>query len=110
MAYVKELFAKNLKENRRKCGFSQEKLAEEAKISTHYIAMIEIARNFPKSEVIERLAVALGIEIHELFIDDHSPKVEIDKLHQAIIENIRETVAVSVNKAFDKAIADKCKR
>jgi transcriptional regulator with XRE-family HTH domain len=110
MSYVKELLAKNLKENRRKCGFSQEKLAEEAKISTHYIAMIEIARNFPKSEVIERLAVALGIEIHQLFVDDHSPKVEIDKLHQEIIESIKETVASSVDKAFDRAITDKFKK
>lgn len=110
MAYVRELFARNLKKNRHKCGFSQEKLAEEAKVSTHYIAMIEIARNFPKSEIIERLAVALGIEIHELFVDDYSPKVEMDKLHQAIIENIRETVAVSVDKAFEKALADKCKK
>jgi transcriptional regulator with XRE-family HTH domain len=107
---VKELFAKNLRENRRKCGFSQEKLAEEANVSTHYVAMIEIARNFPKSEVIERLARALGIEIHVLFTGDNGQKADINTLHQSIIENIRETVAVSIDKAFEKAIAEKCKK
>jgi transcriptional regulator with XRE-family HTH domain len=109
MAYVKELFAKNLKENRHKCGFSQEKLAEEAKVSTHYIAMIEIARNFPKSEVIERLAAALGIEIYELFIENHSPKFELEKLHKAIVADIKQVVAVSVDAAFEKALVEKFK-
>jgi transcriptional regulator with XRE-family HTH domain len=49
-----------LRENRRKCGLSQEKLAEKAGISTQYLAMMEIARKFPASEVLERLAEAMA--------------------------------------------------
>jgi len=106
MSRVRKIFAENLKQNRYKCGFSQEKLAEKAEISTHYIAMIELARNFPKSEVIERLADALGIEVHELFAVSRSPEDELDKLHRTIISDIKETIAksveLSVNNAFEK--------
>jgi len=50
---LRDIFAKNLRENRRKCGFSQEKLAEKAGVSTQYLAMMEIARKFPTAEVLE---------------------------------------------------------
>lgn len=102
MAYVREIFAENLKENRRKCGFSQEKLAEKAGVSTHYISMIEMARNFPKSEIIERLANALGIEVHELFLDSRSATDELEKLHQTIASDIKQIVAESIEIAFKK--------
>jgi transcriptional regulator with XRE-family HTH domain len=49
-----------LRENRRKCGFSQEKLAEKAEISPHYLAMLELTHSFPAAEVLERLANALN--------------------------------------------------
>jgi DNA-binding XRE family transcriptional regulator len=47
MSQPRDIFAKNLKKNRRKCGFSQAKLADKVNVSTHHIAMIELARNFP---------------------------------------------------------------
>jgi len=106
MAYVRELFAENLKKNRKKCGFSQEKLAENAEVSTHYISMIEMARNFPKSEVIERLANALNIEVHELFLAPRTNEDELNKLHKAIISDIKRTVSesivTSIETAFDR--------
>ncbi|MCL2441456.1 MAG: helix-turn-helix domain-containing protein [Treponema sp.] len=108
MACVKEIFAENLKKNRRKLGISQEILAEKACISTHYVSMIEMARNFPKSEVIERLANALEIEVHELFLVPQSPADELKKLHMSIINQIKQTisesVASSVETAFKKLI------
>jgi len=48
---LREIFSKNLRKNRRKCGFSQEKLAEKAGISTQYLAMMEIARNAIMKEI-----------------------------------------------------------
>jgi DNA-binding XRE family transcriptional regulator len=47
MARIKEIFAHNLKENRRKSGFTQAQLAEKVDVSTHHIGMLEIARNYP---------------------------------------------------------------
>ncbi|MCL2442985.1 MAG: helix-turn-helix domain-containing protein [Treponema sp.] len=103
MAYVKEIFAENLKKNRRKLGISQEILAERAGISTHYVSMIEMARNFPKSDVIERLASALEIEVHELFLVPRAPADELEKLHQSIINQIKQTVSESVTSSVESA-------
>jgi len=99
-----ELLAENLKKNRRKCGFSQERLAEEAGVSTHYISMIEIKRNFPKSKIIERLADALNIEVYELFLAPSSPTDELEKLRLSIISDIKQTVSESVASSMTPAV------
>ena len=106
MANIREIFVKNLKENRRKCGFSQEKLAEKAEISPHYLAMLELTHNFPTAEVLERLANALNIEVYELFVVSHSPKEELEKLRKDIISEIKQTIGENI----EKALADKCER
>ena len=105
MSYVREIFAENLKKNRRKCGYTQEKLAEMAEVSTHYISMIELARNFPKSEVIGRLANALSIEIYELFLVPHTPVDEKEDLLQSITSVIRQTVSESVETSIENAFS-----
>jgi transcriptional regulator with XRE-family HTH domain len=102
MAGLREIFAKNLKESRKKCGFSQAKLAEIANVSTHHVAMIELARNFPTSELMERLADALDIEIYELFVVSHSPEEELERLRQTLITDVRQTVEEAVENALAK--------
>ena len=104
MACVREIFAENLKKIRRKSGISQEKLAEKAEVSTHYISMIEMARNFPKSEIIERLANALGIEVYELFVVSRSTADELEKLHQSIIFEIKQTVSNTIAESMENAV------
>ena len=101
-AKIQETFAKNLRENRRKCGFTQVELAEKADISTHYLAMVEIARYIPRVEIIERLADAMNIEIYELFMVPLSPVREMKKLNEAITANLEEIVKKSVDEAFAK--------
>ena len=102
MDNIKETFARNLRENRRKCGLTQEQLAEKAEVSTHYIALIELARNIPKVETIERLANALNVEIYELFIVPLSSTIEMKKYHEAIISELKDIVKESVDEAFEQ--------
>jgi transcriptional regulator with XRE-family HTH domain len=104
MESLRAVFAKNLKEKRQKCGLSQAKLAEIVGVSTHHIAMIELTRNFPTSGLLERLANALNIEVHELFVVPHAPSNEIDNLHQSIISVIKQTVSESVETSINSAI------
>jgi len=99
---ISETFAQNLRENRRKCGFTQAQLAEKAGVSTHYIALIELARNMPKVETIERIAKALDIEIYELFITQLSPTMEMKKQQLAIISELKNIVKESVEEAFEQ--------
>ncbi|MDR0456746.1 MAG: helix-turn-helix transcriptional regulator [Treponema sp.] len=100
---MRDILAGNLKENRRKCGLSQVKLAEKAGISTQYIAMIELSRQFPTPEVLERIAAAFGIEAYELFAVPPSPESSMERLHRDIIREIKAVTA----EALEKALAGK---
>ena len=102
MINLREILATNLKENRRKCGISQAKLAEQAGISTQYIAMIELSRQFPTPEVLERMAAALDIEAYELFAVPPSPENAMERLHKDIIREVREVIIETLGKAFDE--------
>jgi len=88
VADLKEILAKNLKKHRQRLGITQPELAEKAGLSTHYLGMIEIARNFPTADVLERLAAALDIKPNELFSVSDSPEIAMEQLQQAIIDMI----------------------
>ena len=105
MSNLRDILAGNLKANRRKCKISQSKLAEKAGISTQYIAMIELSRQFPTPEVMERLANALSIEAYELFSVPPSPEKAMERLHEDIIKEIRQVII----EVMEKALTDKNK-
>ncbi|MDR0442386.1 MAG: helix-turn-helix domain-containing protein [Treponema sp.] len=84
MARLQEIFTKNLRNLRRKSGLTQAELAEKVNVSTHHIGMIEMSRNYPTLELVERIANALNIEIHELFIDNIHSNNELARLRQEI--------------------------
>jgi transcriptional regulator with XRE-family HTH domain len=100
MASLRDILANNLKEHRKRCGLSQAKLSERANISTQYIAMIEISRKFPTPEMLERIAKALEIEAHELFLVKLSPESAIERLHDALVVNIERVIGEAVEKAL----------
>jgi transcriptional regulator with XRE-family HTH domain len=107
MAGIREVLAANLKEYRRRSGFSQDKLAERADISAQYLATVETCRKFPTPEVLECLASAFGIEPHLLFAVPPSPELALERLHQEVMTDIRaalvsieKTVGLSVKKAI----------
>ena len=95
MASIREVLASNLKEYRRKYGFSQDKLAELACISSQYLATVETCRKFPTPEVLDRLADALGIETYELFTVTPTPQSELQRLRNDIISEVVEAVKQS---------------
>ena len=100
MASLREIFAHNLKNHRKNCGLSQEKLAERVNVSIHHIAMIEIARSYPAMDLVERIANVLNIEIYELFVDPLSPPEQMERLYQLVAKNIDKVVGDAVGKAL----------
>ncbi len=88
MTNIRDILANNIKENRKKLGFSQAKLAEKAETSTQYIAMIEVCRKFPTPEMMERIASALEIETYELFKVQPLPENAMQQLHDSLVDNI----------------------
>ena len=98
---IRAILAANLKENRRKLGITQEELAERAYVSTHYIAMIETCKKYPKPDMLEQIAKALGIASYKLFSVESDPDEPLERLHQRIIIDIRQIVNEAVQKVID---------
>jgi transcriptional regulator with XRE-family HTH domain len=112
MENIREILANNLKENRRRLGISQPKLAEISELSTHYVSMIESTRKFPTPEVLGRLATALKINTHELFAVPVSTEDALERLHLEVVTDIKAilgNIEKIVSDSIQKAIAEKCK-
>ena len=101
MKSIKEVLAKNLKMNRLKLSLTQEKLAEKAEISTHYLAMVELPRKFPSADMLERLASALEIEPHELFYMPSVAENALEHLQESIVSNIERVVANAIKETLE---------
>jgi transcriptional regulator with XRE-family HTH domain len=117
MANIKEILAQNLKKHRRRLGLTQPELAERAGMSTHYLGMIEIARNFPTVDVLERLATALCIKTYELFSVVDSPEIAMEQLQQTILDsfnqklnNLDKVIEHALDKAIEKQYGDTSSR
>jgi len=105
MKSIKEVLALNLKKNRLKLGLTQEKLSEKANISTHYFAMVELAKKFPSARMLERIATALEIEPHELFYMHSSAEKALIDLQNTVTADLERIIGESV----EKVLSAKCK-
>lgn len=94
--------AANVREARQLAGLSQQQLAEQAEISTNFVAQIEQGRRFPSALVLERIAKALGLRPYQLFYDADLPEqaltveqatVIVDELKKRILADVGATIA-----------------
>ena len=60
-------FGKQLKKLRKRHGYALEKLAEIIEISPNHISKLERAKTNPSFQVINKIAIALNIEMKDLF-------------------------------------------
>ena len=94
------VFVQNLRKHRRQSGLTQAQLAEKVNVSTHHIGMIELSRNNPTLELVERIAGALNIKTYELFIDPFSSNVELERLRQDIKDDMRQLLDEALKKTL----------
>jgi transcriptional regulator with XRE-family HTH domain len=91
MTDLRKILAFNIKLHRKKLGLSQAQLAETVDVSDNYITLIETCKRFPSVNMLEKLAIALKIDILDLFsvkIIEMSEKKEIKNKILADIDNI----------------------
>jgi transcriptional regulator with XRE-family HTH domain len=101
-ADIREILAANLRENRRKKGLTQEKLAEMADISLRYLAMLELGKSFPSGDVLEKLAKALDIQTYQLFDPTSTPEGAVLHLEQSIVANIEKVVSNVIERSIHR--------
>jgi len=106
MVRCQHIFVQNLRKYRRKCGLTQAQLADKVDVSTHHIGMIELERNCPTFELMERIAEALNIKIYELFVDPSSLNENFELLRREIREDIR----LLLDETLEKTLAFQCKK
>lgn len=78
-----QLVARRLREIRRERRLSQEELAARAGINRNYVGKIERGENSPTVEMLEKLAVVLGVEPELLFRDGKSDNRRQNASHDA---------------------------
>jgi transcriptional regulator with XRE-family HTH domain len=103
MTDIRRLLAENIKKYRKLKGWTQEKLAETCSCATGYIAVIETARKFPSSTMLERLARAFGIDTPDLFVNkeiSHLPPERQSNvlLYQDLLNEINTLIQSKVKK------------
>jgi len=103
MIKIRDVLADNMKKNRQKKGFTQEQLAEKASVSSHYIAMVETCKTFPKPEMLEQLAKTFGIEPYQLFTVENDPNEPNERLYKKIANELKHTV-VDIKQVVKEAV------
>jgi transcriptional regulator with XRE-family HTH domain len=98
---IREILAAILKEYRRKLEMTQEELADKASVSTHYIAMIETCKKYPKPNMLEQIAKSLEVEPYKLFSVESDPNEPLEQLRRNIITDMKQIVTEAVEKAID---------
>ncbi|HHT80482.1 MAG: helix-turn-helix transcriptional regulator [Sphaerochaeta sp.] len=67
---LQDIFARNLKERRRKLALTQAQLAEKIGVSTSFVTEIETSRKAPSFATIEKISAALDVPCWTLFCED----------------------------------------
>ncbi|MDR2663150.1 MAG: helix-turn-helix domain-containing protein [Treponema sp.] len=98
MTNIRDLLAKNMKAYRHALGFSQARLAEKVDTSSHYIGMIETRNKYPSPEMLERIAVALGIDPIALFSKEIDLPETMKTYRKAALEDIKDMLVQTIDK------------
>lgn len=86
----------NLKKARKQLSFSQEKLAEEARISVQMMNDIEGCRRWPSEKTLSKLANALRTDAYTLFLPEDSTEQVSQLQKQTIADDLQKLFAQSV--------------
>jgi transcriptional regulator with XRE-family HTH domain len=67
---LRAIVARNLRIMRKQNGLTQEELAFQARINRNYVGQIEREEKSPTVDVVEKLALAIGVKPADLFIQE----------------------------------------
>ena len=98
----RKLLAQNIKNLRKELGITQAKLAELADISEPYMNDIERCQTWVSDKTLSKLAWALNVQLHELFINGDLPKKSFSKKEAySLFSEHKQNIKEYVDKSFD---------
>lgn len=71
MEEVRKLLGKRIRTLRQRGNMTQQKLGDEAEMNYKYLGAIERGERNPSTDNLAKIATALKVDLHELFIFDH---------------------------------------
>lgn len=71
MKTTKKLLGARIKELRKSRKLSQDKLSEQVDIDPKHLSRIEVGSGYPSLNTLEKIAIALNVEIKEFFEFEH---------------------------------------
>lgn len=71
MRTTKKLLGERIKELRKSRKLSQDKLSEQIGIDPKHLSRIEVGSSYPSLSTLEKIAIALNVEIKEFFEFEH---------------------------------------
>ena len=96
----------NIRALRKKSGLSQEKLADKSDISRQMMNDIEGRRRWLTKGTLVKLANALGVDVHELFIpsaqENPEAKATYDVITKKVVGQVKEVVDKALNELTQK--------
>jgi transcriptional regulator with XRE-family HTH domain len=104
---VRLLLSKNLKVFRKRRGWSQADLAENAGISVTFLSSIERGNKWPYPDTLSNLAFALDVDVDQLFKEDEpmnsdTDKSELARLLKDASFSIEKTFSLSLKQTMDR--------
>lgn len=78
-------------------------MAEKSDASPNYIGMLENKIKFPSADMIQKLAVALGIDPTELFYAEIDPAATMNVYRKAALEDISKVIESEIQKLAGEA-------
>lgn len=102
---VQQILAKNIRDARKKLGYSQQTLAERAEISPGHMNDLEQGRKWVSADTLERLADALGLEPFMLLMpNEYSSRFDAFNLLTDYATTVRETVGGAIDESLRAAL------
>lgn len=103
MTHVQEIFIKNLRYYRNTAGFSQLAFSEKIGLSPNYLNAVENGKNFPSTEVIQKMIDALNIMPYQLFLEEPKSANQADSREMLqLANNLKKELTTQIDNFIEK--------
>ena len=111
MNTIRELLAANIKVRRSELGLTQEKLSELVEISYQMIHDIEGCRTWVSDKTLQRLSMALEVDIYELFCPQPGNSGDTKtEFNPHLVEKLHKTMKSDIDRRLDEFFGKMKKR